>query len=62
MNKKEFVQKLKPCPFCGYKKFVISKPKKGMAIIRCKNIDCNVMLSTFRQTEDNAIKIWNTRF
>lgn len=55
--------KLKPCPFCG--KDPVSKSLCSGAewIVKCTNPKCSFSVKTYpRETEQNAIKLWNTRY
>jgi len=58
-------EKLKRCPFCGGK----AKLEEITSLepwIECKQCGVRVMVKTiyraFKDTEENAIKQWNTRY
>lgn len=61
------MEELKPCPFCGSKailgKVVTGRNRSGYAYyVRCGNLHCPVYVHTCnRDTEDEAVEIWNRR-
>jgi Lar family restriction alleviation protein len=53
-------EKLKPCPFCGSKNIVVAHTKK-LFVYRSICKDCGADNCKLAETEEDAIKLWNTR-
>ena len=54
--------KLKPCPFCGGEaEIVYALHDYNLWGVRCKNCDASVECSIEEDSEENAVKAWNTR-
>ena len=57
-------EELKPCPFCGSDPIIEEDraSEKERFIMICGNVNCPVHIYTgWYETEDKAIKAWNTR-
>lgn len=54
--------KLLPCPFCGKQpRWAVTDPLEVSFEIQCSSFTCGLALFSGYQTEELAIKAWNTR-
>lgn len=56
-------EKLKPCPFCGGKSWVLKIPNESNKkyVVVCKDDDCGASLGNYSETREEAINAWNKR-
>ena len=61
-GRKKMKDKLKPCPFCGFRAFAHKMPKIDGYRAYCGNEDCDIQPQTrLCYSREEAVEIWNKR-